>query len=719
MTLSTKSSRKRGLLAAVVAVTMALTGLAVTAAPAFASGEDVCENIAGIQATILDGYANDGYGLCTTPNAVHVTPAAPTYTPGTCSVVGTVVVPVSTQYTWEASGTSAATIETATPLGDVVFDGPTVYDRAQFGPYDLSKLSGDACPAPPTHVTVTAPTYTPGTCSVVGTVVVPVSTQYTWAASGTSAATIETASAAGNVVLDGQKVFGPYDLSKLSGDACPAPPTCTVTAPSPLTASWVKQYVDVVWTTNTGHFTAALKANVNLCGSVTILVSGYAVPSTWDGNGFNPTATPQQLVGTTKQIVLTNDVRTGEATADIPTCGNAQADGYTPPEIVAVTSAGHGDQFIAGGLWHIGNCPPPAPITCTVTGAPGTESGDHPPVQTAEGVDYRSYHDGHATGVVIPINANAQGITSLSFTDTNVVGYGMFSRLIFNLSADGGPGYASFSVSPGNTIDQNAVAGVGSKNVLLGKTVAQVGIAYPHNKIVGWAFQTGSSYPGNGTASSDGATLTGTSGDCGNVNHVPTKPASDVSYTPNTTVDCTSNSQTTITTKTVKPQIWDASATPPGYVIDTNPKDWTVTTDTPGVTVALTNTQIATQCPDNVIIPQGPSYTESCTITGANTADAVTNGITYADKLVGNTVTTTATASAPFIIKDGAQTVWAHTFTGGAASKCATKTLAFTGSVGFAAWLGQNALAIFWSVLVIMLLAAAMIVWDVRRRRNA
>lgn len=166
------------------------------------------------------------------------------------------------------------------------------------------------------------------------------------------------------------------------------------------------------------------------------------------------------------------------------------------------------------------SCTPPAPIACTVTGVPNTESGDHPPVATAAGVDYRSYHDGHATSVVIPINANAQGITSLSFTDTNVVGYGMFSRLIFDLSGDGGPGYASFSVSPGNTIDQNAVAGVGSKNVLLGKTVAQVAVAYPYNKIVGWGFQTGSSYPGDGTASSDGATLTGTSGDCGNVNYV-------------------------------------------------------------------------------------------------------------------------------------------------------------------------------------------------------
>jgi len=64
----------------------------------------------------------------------------------------------------------------------------------------------------------------------VGTVVATNTAQYTWAASGTEAATYETASAVGNVVLDGQTVFGPYDLSKVTGDTCPSPPPCVVTA---------------------------------------------------------------------------------------------------------------------------------------------------------------------------------------------------------------------------------------------------------------------------------------------------------------------------------------------------------------------------------------------------------------------------------------------------------------------------------------------------------
>ncbi|MDB5167614.1 MAG: hypothetical protein JWN26_759 [Candidatus Saccharibacteria bacterium] len=179
--------------------------------------------------------------------------------------------------------------------------------------------------------------------------------------------------------------------------------------------------------------------------------------------------------------------------------------------------------------------PPPAGITCTVNGPAYTESGDHTPTQIAAGVDYRSYHDGHATGTVIPVSGNAQGVVSLSFTDTNVVGNGMFSRLIFNLSADGGPSYASFSVSPGNTIDQNSVAGVGSNSHVLGLTIAQVATAYPHNTYTGYAFQTGSSYPGNGGPTSDGATLTGYAGDCGTVSYVaPEATFPDGSQTCNT-----------------------------------------------------------------------------------------------------------------------------------------------------------------------------------------
>ena len=434
----------------------------------------------------------------------------------------------------------------------------------------------------PTHVTVITPTSTQPSCSVAGTVMPVDTNQYTFAASGTASATYETATAVGNVALDGTTVFGPYDLTK-STDGCDNPPPATT-------------YDAVLWQTHVYNqkYTQD-KITVTNESSITLPTIPTTCGTSWQGDVY--------VHGNAESAWLS-------ATTSLAGPDGAQDGSYLAP-------GGNGVAYI-----YVVNdaCPPttPAPITCTVTGTPYTESGDHPPVQNAEGVDYRSHHDGHATGTVIPIHANAQGITSLSFTDTNVIGYGMFSRLIFNLSADGGPGYASFSVSPGNTIDQNAVAGVGSKNVLLGKTVAQVATAYPHNVIVGWVFQTGSTYPGDGGPSSDGATLTGTSGDCGTVNNVPVKPAPVVVPSSTTTVDCASLTQTTITTTTTKPQIWDASVTPPGYTVDTNSADWTVTSNSPGVTVALTSDQITKNCPSSTPTPT-PSPTPSTSVPGGGT----------------------------------------------------------------------------------------------------
>ena len=356
---------------------------------------DICDNLAGVQATVPDGYAVE-YGLCTTINAIYVVAADPTYTPGTCSKVGTIVTQNTAQYTWEASGTSAATIETATPVGDVVLDGDLVYGRAVFGPYDLTKLTGDGCLTTPKNASASVAVGTAQTCSDSSVETFTVTNATLSKVDGKTATVLDktvgdhvavftantnhqfadgTTSLTLNYTVTAHTASQSTDSSKICY-VKPITPTCSVTAPSPLTASWVNQYVDVVWTANTGHFTAALKAGVHLCGSVTILVSGYAVPATWDGKGFNSTAVPQQLVGTTKRIVLTNDVRTGEATADLPNCGNAQADGYTPPEIVVVTSDGHGSQFIAGGLWHIADCvhvtavkPTNTPGTCSKVGA--------------------------------------------------------------------------------------------------------------------------------------------------------------------------------------------------------------------------------------------------------------------------------------------------------------------------------------------------------------
>lgn len=177
-------------------------------------------------------------------------------------------------------------------------------------------------------------------------------------------------------------------------------------------------------------------------------------------------------------------------------------------------------------------CPPapPAPPVvdpevCTVTGPAYAESPDHFAVKTAAGYQFTnqplvagapagSAPDGHPVDLIYPTTGNLQGFLSETIADKNVVGNGIFFRFILNLSADGGSAYNSFSVTDG-TVTQSSVANVGSKAVLLGKTVAQVAALYPHNQIAGFGIETGSSY-----LSGDGALLTGLSGSCLNASFV-------------------------------------------------------------------------------------------------------------------------------------------------------------------------------------------------------
>lgn len=87
---------------------------------------------------------------CTTPTP-HATPAAPTYTPPTCSTVGTVVATDTAAVHWTLTGTTSITA-TATAKAGYVLDGQTVY-----GPYAVAKLTGQQCKIVSTPV---APTVT-------------------------------------------------------------------------------------------------------------------------------------------------------------------------------------------------------------------------------------------------------------------------------------------------------------------------------------------------------------------------------------------------------------------------------------------------------------------------------------------------------------------------------------------------------------------------------
>lgn len=165
---------------------------------------------------------------------------------------------------------------------------------------------------------------------------------------------------------------------------------------------------------------------------------------------------------------------------------------------------------------HNASCVPAQ--VCTIAGTAYHEGDDHSFVLTPEGYDLRSKHDGHATGLLFPAHGNLQGITAINYTTTNVVGNGVFFRIIVDLSADGGSSYNSLSVV-GNSITQASIADVGSKNVFLGKTIAQIADLYPDAVYTSLGWATGSAY-----AAGDGATITAFSGDCGSGSFIPTVP---------------------------------------------------------------------------------------------------------------------------------------------------------------------------------------------------
>lgn len=398
----------------------------------------------------------------------------------------------------------------------------------------------------------------------------------------------------------------------------------------------------------------------------------------------------------------------------------------TPKAGYTVSQPGNGDSYViedAGdALWTFTDtntaCAPPKPIVCVLnTGIPaGPEPGDHAAVQGPNGLDFKGASVPAIDWYQRVLSGNAQGITYLSVTYAPG-GTGQPAQVVIEVlapyfvTASDPSGYATLStnlVAPSGTINLLA-PGIGWSSTHIASGAGSLASPESYSNLVDQIgvnslFSAPSLHLLTKSKSGDSSTVVSLNSSCGNNSYVPTKPKDDVSHTSTTRVDCTSNSQTTITTTTTKPYIWNADSK--SYVLDTDSADWKVTTDTPGVTVPLSGEDIATKCPDNVITPTGPSYTESCVITSANTTDAVTMGITYADVLVGNTVTTTATAVAPYVIKFGAQASWSHPFTGGNASGCKPKTLALTGQD----WPG--------AALLGALLAVFVGVWIARRRHG-
>ena len=101
---------------------------------------------------------------------------------------------------------------------------------------------------------------------------------------------------------------------------------------------------------NNGKITVT-KKNVTLCAPVTLYFTAYTMPNSWDGTGFNSSASPQSKYGNSDFHTFTNGSGATESATlnvELPSkCTNVQVDLYYAPEINTVTyPAGHGAQYI-------------------------------------------------------------------------------------------------------------------------------------------------------------------------------------------------------------------------------------------------------------------------------------------------------------------------------------------------------------------------------------
>lgn len=105
-------------------------------------------------------------------------------------------------------------------------------------------------------------------------------------------------------------------------------------------------------------FTASLKGDANEC---VITLDAYAVPATWDGKGFDASASPQALLDS-QTVTVTGESQTWTLTG--PRCGPAQYDATSTDHAQKTLLYPSGSKgFLAGGLVKGNDCAPPPPST--------------------------------------------------------------------------------------------------------------------------------------------------------------------------------------------------------------------------------------------------------------------------------------------------------------------------------------------------------------------
>lgn len=154
-----------------------------------------------------------------------------------------------------------------------------------------------------------------------------------------------------------------------------APAQASEPAPKPCVAGEVS-----AWHPSDGVVMARTKPNTPL--ECTAYLSTYQLPDSWDGNGWNATASPQTLLAST-QITIGRQAQAFQAA--LPECGGAQVD-LTPaavPERITYPS-GIGQPILDGHHFTVdGDCesPSPTPTTESPSPTPTTESPSPTPTK--------------------------------------------------------------------------------------------------------------------------------------------------------------------------------------------------------------------------------------------------------------------------------------------------------------------------------------------------
>lgn len=135
----------------------------------------------------------------------------------------------------------------------------------------------------------------------------------------------------------------------------PVTPVPTPT-PSPIAATneecvdgWKHDNIGFDWTESIDTITVFTLDGKPVCEDVTFFFSSYVMPDTWDGEGWNETASPQQLFASVSATFESDTpAPTATLTVQLPEeCKDAQLDLYFAPEVQTVIyPVGHGEQNI-------------------------------------------------------------------------------------------------------------------------------------------------------------------------------------------------------------------------------------------------------------------------------------------------------------------------------------------------------------------------------------